>query len=253
MRRVVLALVLLAAGVGLGAWYWTLQSKTVKAMHEAAIKLKDIDIQAELDVDLSLKGIELSQGKAGQLHWRLKAKRAKYTQDRAEVQVENPEIEYYFEKDSRTLKVGAAHGVLEQGKDQARLWPEVRGAFEGNELRADELVYAGKERMLTLSGNVTIQGPRLSFKAAELKYLLANNEILAEKGISAVVMVPAAGMNRFGVLRGDAKIANQSAAPELASPKTAPTPPSLAPPATPTAWPYRTLPEGSRNKGATIP
>lgn len=201
MRRWIFAVIGLLVAVGLGAWFWALQNKTVKAVRELAPKLKDVEIQAEVDVDLSLKGIELSQGKAGQLHWRLKAKRANYTQDRAEVLVENPEIEYYYEKDNRTFKVMATHGALLQSEDRARLWPDVRGGYEGNELRADELVYTGKDRTLTLSGQVSIEGPKLRFKAPELKYILSTNEILVEKGVSAVIMVPATG-SRFGVLRG---------------------------------------------------
>jgi LPS export ABC transporter protein LptC len=253
VRRWIFAVVGLLAAAGLAAWFWALQNKTVKAVRELAPKLKDVEIQAEVDVDLSLKGIELSQGKAGQLHWRLKAKRANYTQDRAEVLVENPEIEYYYEKDNRTFKVMATHGALQQGQDTARLWPDVRGAYEGNELRADELVYTGKDRTLTLSGQVTIEGPKLRFKAPELKYILSTNEILVEKGVSAVVMVPATG-SRFGVLRVEPESKGASGASngphsEVGRPNDPrPNPSSVGskPPSTP-------KPGNSNVKGATLP
>lgn len=248
MRRWVFAVLALLVVAGLGGWFWALQNKTVQAVRESVSKLKDVELQAEVDVDLSLKGIELTQGKAGQLHWRLKAKRANYTQDRAEVLVEFPEIEYFYEKDNRTLKVMATHGVLQQAEDKARLWPDVRGAYEGNELRASELIYAGKERALTLSGDVSITGPKLQFRAAELKYLLTSNEILAEKGVWAVVMVPATG-NRFGVLRGASENKSEAPAPGVSGASPRATPDSPAPPATPTTK----GPPKKSDKGANPP
>ena len=191
MRRVVIILGLLLLVAGGGFWYLYLENKTVDRLERAAKEIAkeagELDIQADVGVDLSLKGIKLSHGKEGQLHWKLTAQKAKYLQDQSEVQVEQPEIVYFFENDDRQLSVKAAKGLIEQEKEKARLWPEITARYGDMRLRADELEYSGKERELVLRGNVQLETPKLSCQAVEMRYGLERNDITARNGIHATI------------------------------------------------------------------
>ncbi len=191
MRRFLLLLGLLLLVAGGVFWYLYLEHKTVdkleKAAKEIAKEAGDLDIQADVGVDLSLKGIKLSHGKEGQLHWKLTAEKANYLQDKAQVQVESPEIVYFFKGDSKQLSVKAEKGLIEQENEKARLWPEINAIYGDMQLRADELDYAGKDRILTLRGNVQLETPKLSCQAAEMHYNLKDNTITAENGIHAAI------------------------------------------------------------------
>ncbi len=191
MRRLVLILGLLLLVAGGVIWYLYLESTTVdkieKAAKEIAKEAGDLDVQAEVGVDLSLKGIKLSHGKEGQLHWKLTAQKAKYLQDKNQVLVDSPNIIYFFENEDKQLNVKAANGLIEQDKEKARLWPEITANYGDMSLRADELEYSGKDRMLVLRGNVQLENPKMSCRADQMSYSLKNNDIKAENGIHATI------------------------------------------------------------------
>lgn len=198
MRKIVVfAVVLLLAGLG-GLWYLWVQQKAVEHLQDTAAKVADVELQAELDVDLSLKGVTLSQGEKGELHWELKADKAQYVQDKSMVEVTAPTIVYKVSGGEAMLTVQAPQGAIWQEEERARLWPDVRATYEQNVLTADELVYNGKNRELTLSGEVTLAGPRFVCSAALLRYLLQDDLILAENGVQATIYVDAGFMEPQG-------------------------------------------------------
>lgn len=198
MRRILLPVViLLLAGLG-GMWYWWVQQRAVEHLQETASRVADVELQAELDVDLSLKGVTLSQGEKGELHWELKAEKAQYVQDKSMVEVTAPTIIYKVSGGDTMLTVQAPQGAIWQEDERARLWPDVRATYEQNVLTADELVYDGKSRALILSGDVTLVGPRFVAHTARLRYLLEDDRIVAENGVDATIHVDAAFMEPQG-------------------------------------------------------
>lgn len=186
---VFIALLLLVAGGVI--WYLYLENKTVEKIERAAKEIAkeagELDVQAEVGVDLSLKGIKLAHGKEGHLHWKLTAKKAKYLQDQKQVLVESPNIIYFFENGDKQLTVKAANGLIEQENEKARLWPEITANYGDMLLRADELEYSGKNRMLELRGNVQLASPKMTCRAAQMSYSLKSNDITAEDGIHATI------------------------------------------------------------------
>lgn len=221
MRRALMIVVVLLLAGGIYAWYAALQDKAVKKIQDVAKEVvqdvakdvvkevgkdvvgegldpEDLNVKAEVDVDLSLKGIELSHGKEGQLHWKLTAKRAQYLQDQGVVEVTEPKISYHFVDDNKTLEVVAAQGRIEQQNERARLWPEVTAEYGENTLRADELEYEGERRELILSGNVQLMGPKLNCYAARMRYMLKTNDIIVEDGVKAQFILDPWESNSIG-------------------------------------------------------
>ena len=73
-RRPVAAAVFVVLALGLAWGLWRMTAG--EALDEMARVAKDVD------VDVSMRGIELSQGREGRVQWRLKASGAEYVQDR---------------------------------------------------------------------------------------------------------------------------------------------------------------------------
>ncbi len=199
MRKFLLLLALLVLAASGGVWYWWVQQKAMEHIQDTAKRVADVDLQAELDVDLSLKGITLSQGEKGEMHWQLKAKQASYVQEEDTVEVTEPTITYRVGQGDKVLTVQAPLGAIRQKDQNARLWPKVRAVYEQNVLTAGELVYDGKQRILALTNDVTLSGPRFECHAATLRYLLEQDMILVENGVNATVYVDAAFMEQQGV------------------------------------------------------
>ena len=193
MRRLLLSVLLLLLAAGGVIWYYYLEHATVDKIEQAAKEIAkeagELDVQAEVGVDLSLKGIKLSHGKEGHLHWKLTAQKAKYLQDQNQVLVESPHIIYFLGNEDKRISVRAANGVIEQENEKARLWPEIIANYDDMRLRADELEYSGKDRMLILRGDVQLENPKMSCRAAEMSYNLKNNDITAENGVHASIKV----------------------------------------------------------------
>lgn len=201
MRRILLVVVLLLLAGLAGLWYWWVQQKAMEHLQDTAAKVADVELQAELDVDLSLKGVTLSQGEKGELHWELKAEKAQYVQDKSMVEVSAPTIVYKVSGGEAMITVQASQGAIWQEEERARLWPDVHATYEQNVLTADELVYDGKNRELRLSGEVTLEGPRFVCRTARLRYQLQDDLILAENGVQATVYVDADFMAPQGELQ----------------------------------------------------
>lgn len=192
-------LLLLLAGLA-GLWYWWVQHKAAEHLQQTAERVAGVELQAELDVDLSLKGVTLSQGEKGELHWELKAEQAHYVQDEGMVEVVAPTITYRTAGGEGLLTVQAPKGAIWQEQQRARLWPEVRATYEQNVLTAEELTYNGEQRALELRGNVTLAGDRFVCRTTVLRYRLEDDMITADNGVEATLYVDAGFMQEQGVL-----------------------------------------------------
>ncbi len=190
MRRILFILGLLVLALIAGAWYWWVQSKTAETLKQAASKAAEVGLEGGgLDVDLSLKGITLSHGEKGEMHWQLTAEGAQYVQDAGTVQVERPTIVYKVADSGEELTVHAPLGSIYQGEEKAKLWPEVNATYQDNKLSAGELLYDGKERIIHLSGGVRLEGPKFKAQTSRLRFNLPRDEIVAEAGVNATVYV----------------------------------------------------------------
>lgn len=182
-KRLVLLAALLVGGLGFGVWAWMSQNQTVQKIQEVA---KDVDLEAEVGVDLSLKGVELTQGEAGATQWRLTAEKASYDQEQNRVEVDSPKVTYFL-KDGGELRVTAPSGEVRQDEQTASLWPEVEATYQNNDIRAERLTWSGENKTLVLSGNVRLENPDMEFTAPELRVLLDQNTLTAENGVHVVL------------------------------------------------------------------
>ncbi|MEW5773150.1 MAG: LPS export ABC transporter periplasmic protein LptC [Thermodesulfobacteriota bacterium] len=179
MRRLLwsLAIVAVLAAASYAAWHF---SGLGKAAREVAKAAKDTQ------VDVSVQGLTLSQGREGKLSWTLSAQRAEYLQEQGRIRVYNPRLVYYAEDRNgrrHEVAVSAPQGEVDQEREVADLGPAVRIESGNSTIHADALHYAGAGRTLRLAGNVTLVHRELSMNAAEVVLDLKTNEITARGGV----------------------------------------------------------------------
>lgn len=177
MRRMILALLALALLGGiviLGKyvlWPERLETRNIK----------------NLDVDLSLKGVTLSQGRDGKKLWNLSAAGANYAEAGDELTLTSPAITYWGEEGRDTVYVEAPKGQLWQKEDRARMWEGVNATHGQYRMRSQTLDYKGRERILVLSGDVDLIGKTMHGRSDRLTYFLDTGDFLAETNVHVIL------------------------------------------------------------------
>ena len=145
------------------------------------------DIARNVDVDLSLKGVNLSQGKDGKKLWNLSAAGANYAEAGDELTLTDPVITYWGEEGGEHVEVMAPRGQVWQKEDRARMWDGVNATRGEYRMRADTLDYTGGNRTLVLSGNIDISSDSMQGRSDALTYFLDTGDILARGNVQVTL------------------------------------------------------------------
>ncbi|BBD07570.1 LPS export ABC transporter periplasmic protein LptC [Desulfovibrio ferrophilus] len=170
--------VLLVVLALVGGWLWQRMKNDVAAVAELA---------QELDVDVALQQVELSQGSEGKASWRLVADKANYLKDEQLVRLDNPRVIYYQEQDGSEVNVTATEGEVEQSSGDARLWPDVVIVSGPTTVYADHLFYSGETRDIDLTGNVRMKQGEMMMTAPHLIMDMKTNDIKADGGVTSLL------------------------------------------------------------------
>lgn len=157
---------------------------------------KAAELARDVDVDVSMQGVELSQGREGHIQWRLRASGAEYLQEGGLVRVDEPVVTYYGgpgdgsdggpAASGKPITVTAPKGEVLQDDEVVTLWPEVTVTMDLGDMRADKLVYTGKDtRSIRMTGSVELRRTGLSVKAPEVVYDLDKDIMVAWGGVEA--------------------------------------------------------------------
>ena len=149
-------------------------------------RLDDLSIK-NLDVDLSLKGVTLSQGKDGKKLWNLNATGASYAENGDELTLSDPIIIYWGEEGGEPIEVRAPKGQVWQKEDRARMWDGVHGTQGQYVMRSQTLDYAGKDRTLVLGGTVDLTGESMRGSSDTLTYFLDTGDFLAQGNVQVIM------------------------------------------------------------------
>ena len=140
-----------------------------------------------LDVDLSLKGVNLSQGKDGKKLWNLNATGADYSENGDELTLTAPVIVYWGEEGGEPIEVRAPRGQVWQKEDRARMWDGVNATHGQYRMRAQTLDYTGRERILVLNGTVDLAGDTMQGRADSVTYFLDSGDFLALGDVQVIL------------------------------------------------------------------
>lgn len=140
----------------------------------------------DIDVDLSLRGVNLSQGRDGKKLWNLNATGASYAEGRDELTLTAPVITYWGDGDE-PIEVMAPKGQVWQKEDRARMWEGVNATRGPNTMRSATLDYLGRERTLVLNGTVDLDGDTMHGRADTLTYFLDTGDFLAQGNVQVTL------------------------------------------------------------------
>lgn len=147
----------------------------------------DPEIVRELNVDLSLKGVNLSQGRDGHTLWNLQAAGANYAEAGDELTLTDPVITYWGEEGQEPVQAMAPKGQVWQKQDRARMWGGVNATRADYRMRAAAMDYLGQNRTLVLSGPIDISSESMQGRADALTYFLDTGDFLAEGNVQVTL------------------------------------------------------------------
>jgi len=145
------------------------------------------EIARDVDVDLSLSGVTLSQGKDGRKLWNLNATGADYAEDGDELTLNAPVITYWGEDGGEPIRVTAPKGQVWQKEDRARMWDGVNATQGEYSIRADAMDYLGQNRTLVLTGDIGLEGDAMWGRADILTYFLDTGDFLAQGNVQVTL------------------------------------------------------------------
>ncbi len=147
----------------------------------------DTKIIQNLDVDLSLKGVNLSQGRDGKKLWNLSATGASYAESGDELTLTAPVITYWGERDGEPTEVMAPKGQVWQKEDRARMWDGVNATHGQYRMRSETMDYDGRERIVILKGTVNLVGETMQGRSDTLTYFLDTGDFLAQGDVQVIL------------------------------------------------------------------
>ena len=142
-------------------------------------------IVEDVEVDLSLQGVRLSQGEDGRQSWTLLADSAKFDEESGLLHLTEPRVTY--EDEDGPVFVQAPEGEVSQERNTARMWPRVQAEYREYTVTAERLEYAGKKDLISFFGKVVMVGENGVIRAPEAAIDLDENVMTARGGVEAVL------------------------------------------------------------------
>ncbi|WP_035105027.1 LPS export ABC transporter periplasmic protein LptC [Desulfohalovibrio reitneri] len=177
-KKLSIAVLALAALVAIGMWGWSLFKPQVEDLADIQARLP-----ADLDVDVSVEGITLSQGKDGKELWTLQASSATYDTEDGSAELENPEIVYFGDSGEESARIVAPRGTVDRETDTMTMYPDVTAFYGEVIVRGERLVYQGKTREITITGNATVDRGDVLIQAPRLVIDLTTRDMRAMDGV----------------------------------------------------------------------
>jgi LPS export ABC transporter protein LptC len=151
----------------------------------APLAVPEPDPLGEGGADIVAEDIELLQGAEGRIDWKIRARLARYNQERNIVSIVRPEVFAYIGQERDEVFVRAETGEVDQEADNFRLRENVVGRYGLFALRAEEMDYIGAMGKVYLKGRVIIRRPDADIRATAIEIDVASREMVAAGGVTA--------------------------------------------------------------------
>lgn len=171
----IVSTVAVAAMLGAGTWWYVSREIELPSVPE------------DVEVDLSLQGVRLSQGSEGRKAWSLEANSASFDEESGMLSLKEPRVTYQGKTGDAPVFVQAPEGEVSQEKNTARMWPRVKATYQEYTVTAKQLDYVGKKDLITFTGDVVMAGENSVIRAPEASILLKEDVMTARGGVEAVM------------------------------------------------------------------
>lgn len=181
-KTALLILLIFALGVGIGLFWNQRRNSVAPSADKAAGNQTGADVSAE--------DLELVQGAAGKVQWRVRAKSAQYSFDQRIVQVKSPQLFAYVGPDGDEVFLKADLGEVNQRGNTVTLRDNIIGRYESFTLTSDVFDYIGPMKKLYLKGRVIVERPDFMLNATAVEINVETKELTAAGGVVAE-LIPA--------------------------------------------------------------
>jgi LPS export ABC transporter protein LptC len=169
---------------------------TILVIRYAREKVAVPEEKIPVEMDLSLQGVTLRQGRDGRLVWTLNATAADYQKEQGVVMVTDPDIVYFQENKDDPVYVTGDHGRIDQKSDQADIWSNVIVLYQGSRLLTDSLHYNGTSSLLSFKDRVEVHRDDMVLTADRAQVELETKNLEAHGRVRTVVMTRANPVSR---------------------------------------------------------
>ncbi len=181
-KTVLLIFLIFALGVGIGL-YWNQRRGGGPAP-------ADKSAGNQTGADVTAEDLELVQGTAGKVQWRVRAKSAQYSFDQRIVQVKSPQLFAYVGPQSDEVFLKGDIGEVNQRGNTVTLRDNIIGKYGSFTLSSDVFDYIGPMKKLYLKGRVIVERPDFMLNATAVEINVDTKELTAAGGVVAE-LIPA--------------------------------------------------------------
>lgn len=164
----------------LTGFYW-LGGRTAHKYDQVGLTDKD------MDVDVSMSGVEMRLGQEGRTLWILKAVSAAYDQGAQLVLLNAPSIIKHLSNQDLPILVDAPLGEVDQDSNDIRLWSGVHMEYGPTYLNSDEAIYVQVDETIYLYGDLLLDRQGLQLRAPKGDVDLTTWIVNAEGGVEVII------------------------------------------------------------------
>ena len=180
-KTALLILFIFALGVGIGL-YWN--------QRQAGVSPSADKLAGNQTADVTAEDLELVQGTAGKVQWRVRARSAQYSFDQRIVQVKSPQLFAYVGPQGDEVFLKADTGEVNQRGNTVTLHDNIIGKYGSFTLSSDVFDYIGPMKKLYLKGRVIVERPDFMLNATAVEINVDTKELTAAGGVVAE-LIPA--------------------------------------------------------------
>lgn len=147
--------------------------------------LSDLPQSNQTEPDVLAEDLELVQGSAGKVEWKVRARSAQYSFDNRIVQVVGPQLTAYVGEGRDEFYLKADLGEINQKGNTLTLRDNITGLYSGFTMTSEVFDYVGAEKTLYLKGHVAVHRPDFMFNATSVEINMETMQLTAAGGVVA--------------------------------------------------------------------
>ncbi len=144
-------------------------------------------LPGNVDVDVSMSGVEMRLGQEGRTLWTLKAHSASYDQGQQMVMLKSPSISKNLAGRDIPVIVNAPLGEVDQASNDIRLWSGVHMEYGPTYLNSREAIFVQVDDTIFLSGDILLDRQGLQLRSEKGDVDLTTWVVNAEGGVEVII------------------------------------------------------------------
>ncbi|MFO8032902.1 MAG: LPS export ABC transporter periplasmic protein LptC [Desulfohalobiaceae bacterium] len=136
------------------------------------------DILREIEVTVSVQGLELEHGANGKRAWRLTAPSSEYNQEEAVFYLQEPSLEFFSSQQEDPLVVQASQGRFDQDRQSASFTRGVQANYQDMVLQAEAMQYVQELGWIVFQGPISAWHPSMQVLGSQARFEVQEERVL---------------------------------------------------------------------------